>query len=380
MEQNKIIKVAQVIGKAVDGGTEAFAMNYYRNIDRSKVQFDFLVESTSKTIDIDEIRSLGGNVVIIPSYKNPLKYMNTLKKIFKQNKYDIVHSNMNTLSVFTLRAAQKAGVKIRIAHSHSTSNSKEHIRNFAKLILKHFSKLYATNYFCCSEEAGRWLFGNKLYDAKKVELIYNGINIQKFKFDSLTRKKLRSEYSINDKIVYGHVGRMVSQKNHILLLKIFAEIHKKQKNAVLLLVGDGPLKSEIINLAEKLKISDKIIFAGTHKDVSCFYDMMDCFIFPSLYEGLGMTLIEAQINGLDCFVSSTIPKSAIINTNVLTIDLDSLPEEWALNILNFSNSYQRENGYINFLNSNYDIKICAKHLEELYENMVNEKNEELRNK
>ena len=159
--EEKVIKVAQVIGMAVDGGTESVWMNYYRNIDKKKIQFDFLVENESKIINKKEIESMGGKIVIIPPYNNPIKYMRVLKKIFKENPYDIVHSNMNALSVFTLRAAKKAGIKVRIAHSHSTSNKKEWKKNILKNILRPFSKVYATHYLACSELAGRWLFGNK---------------------------------------------------------------------------------------------------------------------------------------------------------------------------------------------------------------------------
>ena len=174
---DRVIRVAQIIGKAINGGTEAFAMNYYTHIDRSKVQFDFFVESTSKIIDRELIESLGGRVVIIPSYKNPFNYIKILTKLFKDGNYDIVHSNMNALSVFTLRAAKKAGVPIRIAHSHSTSNKKEWKKTIIKNLLKPLSKIYATHYFACSELAGRWLFGNKTFDKGQVKVINNAIEL-----------------------------------------------------------------------------------------------------------------------------------------------------------------------------------------------------------
>ena len=186
----KPIRVAQIIGIANNGGVESVVMNYYRNIDRTKVQFDFLVESESKIINKDEIENMGGRVIIIPPYTKVFEYTKSLKKIFEENKYDIIHSNMNTLSVFALRAAKKAGSKIRIAHSHTTSNKKEWKRHLLKSVLKQFSKVYSTHYFACGEDAGRYQFGNKTYDKGKVTIIKNAIDIDKFKFSMKDEVKL----------------------------------------------------------------------------------------------------------------------------------------------------------------------------------------------
>lgn len=368
MENNsqKPIRVAQIIGKAINGGTESFAMNYYSHIDRSKVQFDFFVESTSKIIDREKIDSLGGRVVLIPSYTHIFKYIKTLKKLFKDGGYDIVHSNMNALSVFALYAAKKAGVKIRIAHSHSTTNKKEHLRNFIKNILRLFSKKYATHYFACSELAGRWLFGDKTFDEGKVTVINNAIELERYKFNEQTRDTLRTQYGLTNQFVIGHIGRFMSQKNHTFLIDIFNEVQKHRTDARLLLIGDGPLYDEIVNKVHTLNLDDKVILTGVKQNASDYYNAMDIFVFPSLYEGFGMVLIEAQANGLPCVASTEIPREVNIAGQVDFVDLDDAAEFWAKHILHLDTNIDRL-GYFNKMrNSSFDIKNEAKKLEERY--------------
>lgn len=323
---DKPIRVAQIIGMATNGGVESIIMNYYRHIDRTKVQFDFLVESESKIINKEEIESMGGKVIIIPSYKKLLKYNKELKRIFKENDYDIVHSNMNTLSVFPLRVAKKCGVKVRIAHSHSTSNKKEFLRNLLKNILRRFSKVYATHYFACGELAGRYQFGNKTYDQGKVTIIRNAIDVEKFSYNEEVRNKVRKELNIEDKFVIGHVGRFVTVKNHTFLIDVFNEVCKEKDNAVLLLVGDGPLQSEIEDKVKQLGLRDRVIFYGSTTEVAPLYNAMDVFAFPSLYEGLGMCLVEAQMTKVKCVYSNKIPQEAIVSDNSLVADIDNLLE------------------------------------------------------
>ena len=332
--EEKIIRVAQVIGMAVDGGTESVWMNYYRHLDRTKIQFDFLVENESNIINKKEIESMGGRVVIIPPYTNPFKYMKELKKIFKENHYDIVHSNMNAMSVFTLRAAKKAGIKVRIAHSHSTSNKKEWKKNILKNLLRPFSKVYATHYLACSELAGRWLFGNKTFDKGLVKIVANAIDYDRFKFNESYREEIRNKYSLNDSYVVGHIGRFMTQKNHKFVVEVFKGILELNPKSKLLLIGDGPLKPEIQSLVNELNLADNVVFAETRLDVEKYYSAMDMFIFPSLYEGLGMTAVEAQINGLKCVVSTNLPKDVEISDNIRFMNLDEDLSNWSKSCIN----------------------------------------------
>lgn len=368
--EEKIIRVAQIIGNASTGGVESCIMNYYRNIDRTKVQFDFFVENTSPIINRDIIAELGGKVVFIPSYIHPVKYMRTLTKLFKEGHYDIVHSNMNTLSVFALRAAKKAGIKIRIAHSHSAvvPSKEEKVRTFTKNILKHFSKHYATHYFACSEFAGRWLFGDKTFDEGKVTIVRNAVELWRFVYNDQVRDCMRKEMGLEGKFVVGHVGRFMKQKNQLFLLSVFKEILNRRPDAVLLILGDGPLHEDLMARTKELHIRDRVVFAGVHKRPERFFQAMDCFLLPSLYEGLGMVLIEAQINGLNCYASVNVPREAKVNDNVIFLPIKNA-EEWADSVVSGEET-NRSLGVCRFINSPYDMRQEAGNLLALYQKMV----------
>lgn len=317
------IRIAQVIGKWVGGGVEAVVMNYYRHIDRNKIQFDFICDNDSTNIPYEEIEKLGGKVILVPPYQKIIAYHKELKRIFKENNYKIVHSHINTLSVFPLYTAKCAGVPVRIAHSHSTTNKKEWKKNLIKQTLRPFSKLFATHYFACSELAGRWLFGNKEYDKGNVFLLSNAIDVEKFKYDEKIRKKIRKELKIkDDTVVIGHIGRFVAQKNHTFLIDIFSEYHKLNSNSILLLAGQGPLEEEIKEKVKKLQLEDAVKFLGQRNDVNRLYQAFDLFLLPSLYEGLGMVLIEAQCSGLPCICSTKVPQIAKVTEHLDYVNLN----------------------------------------------------------
>lgn len=228
------VRVAQVVGKMVGGGVEAVVMNYYRHIDRGKVQFDFLVDSDSTLVPRDEIESLGGRVFEIPPYQHVAEYQRELQRLFKQEGWKIVHSHINALSVFPLRAAKKAGVPVRIAHSHSTSGKGEYAKNALKAVLKTQSNRYPTHRFACSQFAGEWLFGK----AAHFEVVYNAIDLDRFRFNAEARAQARADLGlVGNQFAIGHVGRFTAQKNHAFLIDVFTEVAKRRDDAVLLLVG-----------------------------------------------------------------------------------------------------------------------------------------------
>lgn len=362
-----MIRVAQIIGKWHGGGVEAVVMNYYRHVDRSKVQFDFFCDSDSTCIPYEEINKLGGRVIIIPPYQKIFRYLNELKKLFKNNEYKIVHSHISTLSVFPLYAAKKAGVPVRIAHSHSTSNKKEWKKNILKNLLRPFSKKYATDYFCCSELAGRYLFGSRCYDDGKVFLLKNAIDVNRFQFNSDIRNLKRKELEINeDTLIIGHVGRFVTQKNHSFLIEIFSELLKIHSNSKLLLVGKGPLFDEINRKVDGLNISDKVIFLGQRADVNELYQAFDAVILPSLYEGLVVVLVEAQCAGLPCLSSTEISNETQITENLKLISLKESASEWAKEILNLYTNHKRCQTLNKLNQSGYNINIEAIKLEKFY--------------
>ena len=306
-KSKKPVIVAQIMGKWIGGGVESVIMNYYRHLDHTKIQFDFICDEDSTRIPYDEIKKLGGRVFLVPKYQKLPQYLKVLEDLFRKNHYRIVHSNVNTLSVFPLYAAKKAGVPIRISHSHSTSNVREWKRNIIKNILRTFSKRYATDYFACSELAGRYLFGSKTFDRGEVKIIHNAIDLDKFKFDPIARKNLRKELGIDDEtIVIGHVGRFVQTKNHHFLIYAFKKYHNKNPNAKLLLIGTGPLEEKIKAKVKKLNLEDSVLFLGQRNDTNKLYSVMDIFCLPSLYEGLPVAGIEAQAAGLPCVYSDKV--------------------------------------------------------------------------
>ncbi len=361
------IKVAQVIGKGNNGGVESMMINLYKFMDKDLIQCDFLIENECETINKEVVERFGGKLIIIPSYKNPFKYMKVLKKIFAENKYDIVHSNMNTLSVFTLRAAKKAKIKHRIAHSHSTSNKKDIIRNIIKNILKHFSKIYATDYVACGELAGRWLFGNKEFDKGNVLVINNGVKYDRFKFNSSTREQFRHELNISDNFVLGNVGRLVEQKNQQFLISILAKIKQSIPNAKLVILGSGDLKEPLLEKARLLGVKEDVLFFDKSTTPEKFYNAFDVFLLPSLYEGLPVSAIEAQISGLDCLMSDTISNDVIITSGAQLLSIDFL-DKWIEEIKTIS--LNRKIKRISVPNAKYDVKNSALILQQHYLKLI----------
>ena len=324
MEKKEIV-VAHIIGKWLGGGVESVVMNYYRHIDRTKIQFDFICDEDSTNIPYEEIEKLGGRVILIPPYQKLFKYHNKLKKILKDGNYKIVHSHINTLSIFSLFAAKCAGVPVRIAHSHSTTNKKEKKKNLLKQALRPFSKVFATDYMCCSELAGRWLFGNKEYDKGNVYLLNNAIDLDKFKYDEKIRSEKRKKLNISDDtLVIGHVGRFVEQKNHRFLIDIFNEIHKQNSNSILLLAGQGPLMEEIKSKVESLGLEKFVIFSD---DMTKETKVLDTTEFLSLKQSA---------------------------------------EEWANDIVKKQSKYKRKDVKNIIADNNFDIIFESKKLENKY--------------
>ena len=353
-------RVAQIIGKWLGGGVEAVVMNYYRHIDRTKFQFDFICDADSTNIPYEEIESLGGRVIIVPPYQKLPAYLKELRRVFKVGGYKIVHSHINTLSVFPLYAAKKAGVRVRIAHSHSTSNKKEWKKNLLKNALRPFSKKYANEYACCSEVAGRYLFGNCFYEGGKVKLVKNAIDVGKFSFSSEIREKKRDELGIKeDTFVVGHVGRFVAQKNHSYLIDIFAEIHEKNPDSVLLLAGQGPLQEEIREKVKTLGLENCVRFLGQRNDIPELYQAFDTVVLPSLYEGLVVVLVEAQCAGLPCFCSTDVSPETKISDRLSFISLSETPEFWAEKIVAGS-KIVRSDTRKDIAANGYDIEVAAK--------------------
>lgn len=362
MDDSKPVRVAHIVGKMIGGGVESFLMNYYRNIDKEKIQFDFIIDADSTVVPREEIEKLGGRIIEIPPYQKIYSYIKELKKVLEENNYKIVHSHLNALSVFPLYCAYSVKIPIRIAHSHSTTNKKEWKKNIIKNLLRPFSKLFATEYFACSEHAAKWLFGKKSVINKNVIIIHNAIDVEKFKYNDENRNKIRKEYGLENKFVIGHVGRFTMQKNHEFLIDVFSEVFKENKESVLLLIGDGPLEDKIRKKVNELGIEKNVLFLGVKENVNEFMQAMDCFVFPSLYEGLGIVLIEAQAASLKCIASTEVPIEVKILNNVEFLDLknDDIIM-WKNSILRVMEREKNNNTEI-IRNAGYDINIENKKL------------------
>lgn len=360
-DKRMTVRVLHVVTDMRRGGLETMLMNYYRKIDRNKVQFDFL-EHRQEESDYDrEIKKMGGKIHRIPRL-NPfsIHYKSALYEFFKDHpEYQIVHVHQDCLSSIILKAAQKCGVKVRIAHSHS-SNQDKNLKYLLKLYYMKKIPQYATQLFACSEEAGKWMFCGADFD-----VLNNAIDAKRYIYSSEVRAKRRKEFGIEeDTIVVGHVGRFWYPKNHMFLLDIFQKIADKT-DAKLLLVGDGRLRADIEKKIQQLHLEDKVILTGVRNDVAELLQAMDVFVFPSIYEGLPVTIIEAQAAGLSCLISDKVPIECKKTDLVTQIDLDKPAEHWAENAIQVSET-ERKDMYEEIEKSGYDIEKKAEELVDFY--------------
>lgn len=343
-------------------GLENMLMNYYRSIDRSKIQFDFLTHRPNEGAYENEIKSLGGKIYRAPrllpqNYGSYVKYMNAF--FTEHPEYTIIHSHIDSMSFIPLSLAKKRGIPVRIAHSHSTSVDFNY-----KIILKELYRYklrgVATNFAACSKKAGIYLFGKN----KDVKVIPNAIDLNKYKYSIEIRNKKRIELGVEDKFVIGHVGRFSKPKNHKFLIEVFKEVSKIDDKAILLLVGEGELEKEIHELIYKYRIENKVVHLKERDDVNELYQAMDLLAFPSLYEGLPMVAVEAQSTGLKCLISDKITKEAIISDQSIVLPLHK--DIWIREILDNRMKYDRKSVYSKF----FDIEIAARRLEEYYESLT----------
>tara|TARA_R110002049_G_C9177314_1_gene562974 strand:+ start:11853 stop:12959 length:1107 start_codon:yes stop_codon:yes gene_type:complete len=360
------------------GGAENMIMNYYRHVDRTKIQFDFLLHRKEKGTFDDEIKSLGGKIYYMEnlSIKKISAYIKSLDTFFKKHhEFKIVHSHLNAYSVFVLRAAKKNRVPIRIAHSHTSlyninlnpfskeRNSLNFIVKFlSQNILKHKITTYSNCYFSCGEKAGNWLFGKK--NASKVKIINNAINSDAFIYDKDKSLEIKKQLQVEGTLVIGHIGNFVPEKNHLFLLKVYQELKKMDANTSLVLVGDLRI-NELEKLIDKKNISDDIKVLGTRNDIPEILQSIDIFLFPSINEGLPVTLIEAQAAGIKTIASEEITKEVKITHLIDYISLHQPPKFWAEQILN-SYPYERVNTKDQIISGGYDIKNNAILLQDYY--------------
>lgn len=365
MLADKSVRVAHVIGKMAGGGVEALVMNYYRHMDRNLVQFDFIIDSDSTVVPADEIQSLGGRLFEVPPYQRLGAYQKALGDLFTENAYPIVHSHINTLSVFPLCIAKKAGVPIRIAHSHATMGKGETKRNLMKLALRPFANVYPTSRVACSRYAGEWLFGK---DAD-FTVVPNAVELDKFRPDAAIRNEARAVWGIDDGCcVVGNLGRMESTKNQAFLIEAFACMHAEHPDSLLVIAGCGSLRGQLEEKVHDLGLADCVIFPGQVDDVSRLYQGMDVFVLPSLYEGFGMAFLEAQVAGVPSVVSNRVSQEVVLADGCRLLPLEDGVEVWANEIwAQFQNDNRGDVPREIF--ERFDINSASKKLETFYMNL-----------
>lgn len=356
------IRIVQVLGIMNYGGAENFIMNVYRNIDRSKVQFDFVVHTSETGAFDSEIESLGGKIYHCPkfSWKNYFLYKKWWKTFFKEHSsYKVIHSHIRSTASIILKIAKKNHLAT-VVHSHSTSNGKG-FSSFVKRVLQSKITKYSDMCFACSQKAGEWLFGEKEIKKDNYYVIKNGIDLQKYDYNEEVRKRIRETLNINDEKVVIHVGRFHPVKNHKFIINLFSKILQKDKSFKLVLVGDGDLRSEIESMINEYGISNNVILVGNVSNVNEYLMAADYFILPSLWEGLPVTVIEAQAAGLPCLISSNITEEVVVSNLVKRFSILEY-DEWISNILN--SDLKKHDVRSDLIKSGYDIhSVCSDLLE-----------------
>lgn len=363
----KPIRVLHVLGSANLGGAESRIMDIYRNIDREKVQFDFLVHQNSKGYYEEEIENLGGRIYRVPRFKlyNFFSYQRALRDFFaKHHEFRAVHGHMTSTAAIYLPIAKKRGIPMTIAHARSAGVDKG-LKGKITLWIRKPLKRRCDYRFACSGLAAEAVFGSEMAVSGRVKIIPNAIDAAPFSYNEETRLRIRKELDLEGKFVIGHVGRFHYAKNHGYLLNVFQKIEEQKKNAVLLLLGEGSLMEEVKKRAAELGIGEKVLFLGNQKETWNYYQAMDFFVFPSHFEGLPGTVVEAQSAGLKCLISNAIAKEAGITELVVYKSIEEAPEKWAEFVLEHA-EYERKNQYESVVEAGFDVKAQAKQYERFY--------------
>lgn len=352
-------------------GITAVIRNYMIHFDWSRIQVDLLVNDTSEVEAVDQMRKLGANVYFMPvlGMKNVCFFIKFIKQFFAEHHYDIVHSHYYQLDTMVFPIARRACNCKCISHSHSTKYSEYKLRSLRNWVISRGIGKAADVWAACSNEAGEFLFGKNYRNSTKKLIVINGIENSEYAYNEKTRIQKREEFGIGqDEIVVGHIGRMAPPKNPLFIIDIFAELLKLNKNYRLMMVGNGPMEDQVKNKTSKLGLNDKIYFAGVRNDVPQLINAFDIFLFPSLYEGLGIVAVEAQANGLKCVVSDTVPKDVDL-TGITMMSIKEPPVKWA-DVINNTN-FERNKDYNKKVSeAGYDIQTAADRLLDYYESLV----------
>ena len=372
-----MIKVLQVIGSLNSGGSQSMIMNIYRNIDRKKMQFDFIVDRPDDLLYAEEITELGGKIYFLPQYKlyNHRYFKKSWHQFFgEHNDYKIIHGHVRSTASIYLKIAKKYGLQT-ISHSHSTSNGKG-IGAIIKKVLQYKIRYVADYFIGCSKDSAQWLFGKRKANSNKCIILKNAIDTDKYIYDEILRKKVREEFDVSDgEILIGNIGRFSHMKNHKFLIEIFEKIYEKNNKYKLILVGDGELKEEIRKIVIEKNILDRVVFTGVRRDINRILQAIDIIIMPSKYEGFPVTMVEAQCNGVPCFISDKITSDVCLNSNITKISLNETAEKWAT-IINQNSITREKKVKEKIIAAGYDVRYNAKWIEKFYENICEKRKNE----
>lgn len=364
-----MIRILHILHSMNRGGAEAMLMNYYRNIDRSRVQFDFLLTEQNRCLFEEEIESLGGKVYRIPLLRmnNPMSYISGVKKFLLEHpEYKIVHSHTSSKSAVPLWVAKRCGVPVRIAHSHN-NKSESGFSGMVRNLLKFPLRDVATDFFACGEEAAKWLYGVEMWKKGMVKIMANAIPVERYSYNVSQRNLVREELMITeDVLVLGMIARFSGQKNHLFALELVRMLKEREADVKLLLVGDGDLRNVIQDKVKDLEIEKEVVMTGVVDDVYKYLQAIDVVLMPSFNEGLPVSLVEAQANGLPCVVSDRVPQEADVTGNVDFLPLEV--EAWANVLLSkMEEGVTRDaDAAEKVVDAGYDIKTASKKLEEWY--------------
>lgn len=366
-------RILHYVGCMNRGGMEMFIMNLFYHIDRKELMFDFAIHGSTVGDFQEEIRNLGGNWYFFPRMrKNPVKYRKAWRTFWKTHagEYDAFHFHTNSLAnIIALEEAKKAGIPIRIIHSHSSMANKgrlQWLNDFLHNVHKKKIPKLATHLFACSDKAASWLFGNIKFSSLPVIQINNGIDIEKYRYNEVNRNHIRKTLGLDGLKVVGHVGAFLPVKNHKFIVDVIEKAYEMDSSIRCVFIGQGGLFEDIKNLVVLKKLDDVILFLGIQNNVHEWLSAMDIFIMPSLYEGLPVSLIEVQANGLPAIISDTITDYVKLQKNIYYKSLSEGALEWAKEIIQISNNNYRENNNKCVSDSGFDIKETVK----LYENII----------
>jgi len=363
------VRVATVVGKWHGYGVETLLSELAVRIDPKRVRLEFVVDSDSRAVPFELIRGMGHDVIEVAPYQRLPHHLRDLGRLFRNRRYDVVHAHTSSLASIPLAVAHSARVPIRISHVHTTASKSEFTKSAVKLALKPLSGVFATHLGMSSREAGRWMFGERALRRRPTIYLPVARDLNRFAYDPCTRSRIRKELGISDRVVIGHFGRFVPQKNHEFLLKVFAQVHRAEPRAMLLLAGDGPLMDAVQRQARSLRIAESVLILGRRDDVHELYQALDVFALPSLYEGVPGTGIEAQASGLPFVFSTSISDEVQLAPNAFRISLDD-EEKWARAILR-SASEGRSPAALGVLrDAGYDLDSAARSLTSFYERVA----------